>query len=42
MAAKYGPNVLFCMPNRTKCTQLVSVMAVGQTGLDVRILIPNP
>jgi hypothetical protein len=26
MAAKQGPNVLFCMPNRTNCILLVSVM----------------
>jgi hypothetical protein len=26
MAAKQGPNVLFCMTNRTKCIPLVSVM----------------
>jgi hypothetical protein len=28
MAAKQGPFVLFCMPNRTSCTLLVSVMSV--------------
>jgi hypothetical protein len=26
MAAKEGPNFLFCMPNRTKCTLSVSEM----------------
>jgi hypothetical protein len=26
LAAEQGPNVLFCMPNRTKCILLVSVM----------------
>jgi hypothetical protein len=26
MAAKQGPNVLFCMPNRTKCILVVSAM----------------
>jgi hypothetical protein len=26
MAAKQGPNVLFCMPSRTKCIKLVSLM----------------
>jgi hypothetical protein len=26
MAAKHGPNALFCMPNTTKCILLVSVM----------------
>jgi hypothetical protein len=25
MAAKYGPDVLFCMPNRTKCILMVSL-----------------
>jgi hypothetical protein len=24
IAAAYGPNVLFCMPNRTRCVLLVS------------------
>jgi hypothetical protein len=27
MAAKQGPNVPFCMPNRTKCILLASVMS---------------
>jgi hypothetical protein len=26
MAAKHGSDVLFCMPNRTKCILLVSVL----------------
>jgi hypothetical protein len=26
MAAKWGPNALFCMSNRTKCILLVSLM----------------
>jgi hypothetical protein len=33
MAAKKGPNVLFCMPNRTKCILLVSEMNVQLHGL---------
>jgi hypothetical protein len=26
MVAKQGPSILFCVPNRTKCILLVSVM----------------
>jgi hypothetical protein len=29
LAAKKGPNILFCMPNRTKCILLVSVMVLA-------------
>jgi hypothetical protein len=32
MAAKQGPNVLFCMPNRTKCILFVSVIGGGLGG----------
>jgi succinyl-CoA synthetase alpha subunit len=42
MAAKQGPNVLFCIPNRTKCILLVSVMAREVPGVptitEMRIL----
>jgi hypothetical protein len=34
MAAKWGPNVLFCMTNRTKCVLLVSVMVRQPTAPD--------
>jgi hypothetical protein len=37
MAAKQGGNVLFCMPNRTKCVLLVSVTASVVLLLAVRI-----
>jgi hypothetical protein len=33
VAARQGPNVLFCMPNRTKRIQLVSVTRGRRTGL---------
>jgi hypothetical protein len=33
MAAKYGPKVLICMPNRTECILFVSVAAQFQQGV---------
>jgi hypothetical protein len=33
MAAKQGPNVLFCMPNRTKC-----ILSVSQSTVGIRLL----
>jgi hypothetical protein len=35
MAAKQGPNVLFCMPNRTKCILLVSVHEHEKSGIPI-------
>jgi hypothetical protein len=32
LAAEYGQNVLFCMPNRTKCILLVSVEGIPGAG----------
>jgi hypothetical protein len=31
MAANQGPNALFCMPNRTKCILLISVVMAGSS-----------
>jgi hypothetical protein len=35
MAAKQGPNVIFCMPNRTNCILLVSGFSMDTCGTAV-------
>jgi hypothetical protein len=42
MAVKQKPNVQFCMPNRTKCTLLVSLMCGSRTSTMVRVLQACP
>jgi hypothetical protein len=37
MAVKYGPNIPYCMPNRTNCVLLASVMLATSPSS----LVPN-
>jgi hypothetical protein len=36
---KWGPNDLFCMPNRTNCVLLASVMSAALCRLSIQLLL---